>query len=73
MIEIAIWAMAIMLVVKGLDVLHQQRIAEVAGNPGSHYLALATFGVAVIGAVVIVKLAHSQATHIQNPAELGRP
>ena len=35
MIEIAIWGIAFMLIVKGVDILHQQRLAETSGNKGS--------------------------------------
>jgi len=36
MLQIAIWGIAFVLVVKGLDILHQQRIAEAAGSGGGH-------------------------------------
>jgi hypothetical protein len=40
MIQIAIWGIALMLLVKGLDVVHQQNIAEASGFKPSRLLPL---------------------------------
>jgi hypothetical protein len=73
MLEIVIWGMALMLVVKGLDVLHQQRIAEKAGGDGSRTLAVLIFVLTVVGAILLVTLAGNQASSFPMPPSFGAP
>jgi hypothetical protein len=60
MLQIAIFGIAIMLVLKGLDVWHQQKIAESAGHVGSHVTAMLACAVAVFGAVFLIWLSFEQ-------------
>ncbi|WP_294138553.1 hypothetical protein [Sphingomonas sp.] len=62
MIQIAIWALAIMLVVKGLDILHQQRVAEQDGKLGAPALANTAAVIAILGAVLVVYTASRQSS-----------
>jgi hypothetical protein len=60
MLQIAIFGIAIMLVLKGLDVWHQQKIAESAGHTGSHVTAMLACALAVFGALFLVWLSFEQ-------------
>ena len=60
MLQIAIWAMAIMLVVKALDIAHRDDLALAVHGKSKPRLAWAAFIIAVGGAVWIVFLANAQ-------------
>jgi hypothetical protein len=57
MLQLAIWGVAILLLVKGMEVLHRQASAANRGEEGAPALARATAGVAIIGAVALAYLA----------------
>ena len=60
MLQIAIWGIAAMLVVKALDVLHQQSISRASGNLGSEGLSTAAAAIAIVSAIGLVYLASAQ-------------
>ena len=59
MLQLAIWGIAMMLVVKGLDVLHRDAVAAKAGH-GSPAFAYTTTIVAILGAAALVFLSDEQ-------------
>ena len=69
MLQIAIIGIAIMLVVKGLDVWHQQKIAESAGHTGSHFTAMVACTIAVFGALFLIWASFEQ---VQSSPEVPR-
>ena len=58
MLQIAIWGIAAMLVVKALDILHQQSIARAAGHPGSEGLSTTASVFAILSAILLVYIAN---------------
>jgi hypothetical protein len=62
MLQIAIWGICALLIVKGLDVLHQQHIAESAGHKGNETLALVTLLVSVGAAIGLFLVSREQAS-----------
>ena len=60
MLQIAIWGIAAMLVVKALDILHQQAIARASGNSGSEGLSTTAAVFAILFAILLVYLANEQ-------------
>jgi hypothetical protein len=60
MIQIVIWGMAAMLVVKALDILHQQSIAGASGNAGSFLLSTGAAVLAILSALGLIWLASQQ-------------
>lgn len=73
MLEIAIWGVAFMLIVKGLDIAHQQRLAEVAGSKGAPLVSGIAVVLALIFAVVLFVSSTDQASHTSTPASFGTP
>ena len=70
MIQIAIWGIAAMLLVKALDVLHQQSISRSSGSAGSEGLSTGAAVFALLAAIALVYLADKQveaATQQANP------
>jgi uncharacterized membrane protein len=67
MLQIAIWGIAFMLLIKGLDVLHQMRIAQLSGNGGSVVLAVVTFVLAVIFAIFLIWASVEQSNSSSTP------
>ncbi|MFN3777035.1 hypothetical protein [Sphingomonas parapaucimobilis] len=63
MLQIAIWGIAMMLLVKGIDVLHRQRVAQDGERNGAPALALAAAVLAIGGAVLLVWMANKQASN----------
>ena len=59
MLQIVVWGMAIMLVVKGLEVMHRQAIAQKA-NQGAILPMLLASTVAFLGALFLFWLANEQ-------------
>ncbi|MFM5885728.1 MAG: hypothetical protein ACKOQ3_10470 [Novosphingobium sp.] len=60
MLQIAIWGIAAMLIVKALDVLHQQSISRASGTPGSEALSTIAAVLAVVSAISLIYLAGEQ-------------
>jgi len=61
MLQIAIWGIAIMLLVKGIDVLHRQRVAPDGDRSGASALAFLAAALAIGGATLLVWMANKQA------------
>ena len=60
MIQIAIWGIAAMLVVKALDILHQQSISNASNNAGSFSLSTGAAVLAILSAIGLVWLTNEQ-------------
>ena len=67
MIQIAIWGIAFMLIVKGVDMLAQQRIAKSAGHDGSPLLSTIGFFLALVFALALFTISSSQVSSIPTP------
>jgi hypothetical protein len=66
MLQIAIIGIAIMLVLKGIDIWHQQKIAESAGHAGSHFVAMVAFAIAILGAIFLIWASVKQVSNTPN-------
>ena len=66
MLQIAIWGIAAMLVVKALDVLHQQSISRASGNAGSEELSKVAAAIAIVAAIALVAMADKQTEGMAN-------
>ena len=65
MLQLAIWGIAMILVVKGLDVLHRDAVAAKAGHE-SPFFAYTTTIIAIVGAAALVLLAGEQVKQTPN-------
>jgi hypothetical protein len=54
MLQIAIWGIALLLLVTGLDVAHRQSVAKAAGNAPSGGFSTFVLVISIVGAVFIV-------------------
>lgn len=72
MLEIAIWGIALMLVVKGLDVLHRQFSTRSEGHSGAPGLAYGTAAVSMTGAILLIVLARGQGELMFRSPEVPR-
>jgi hypothetical protein len=66
MLEIAIWGICLMLLVKAFDVMHRQSVAKAAGTPGSAALVVVVAIIALGGAALLFVVAHEQALSSRN-------
>jgi hypothetical protein len=71
MLQIAIWGIAIMLVVKAFDLFHQEAIAKAAGAPASPFLPGIGGLIAIFGAVFLVLSANGQAEQMPSAPTFG--
>jgi hypothetical protein len=60
MLQIAIWGIAAMLVVKALDVLHQQSISAASDKPGSFTLSTSAAVMAILSAIGLIWMSNMQ-------------
>ena len=65
MLQIAIWGIAAMLVVKALDILHQQSISLASGNAGSKGLSTLAAVFAILVAIGLVYITDQQVKSTQ--------
>ena len=68
MLQIAIWGIVAMLVVKAFDVLHQQSISRASGTPGSDGVSTAAAAIAIVSAIGLVYLGSAQVNAMPQPS-----
>jgi hypothetical protein len=67
MLQLAVWGICAMLVVKGLDVLHRDAIADHDDKEAPGYAKAAAF-IAFVSALLLAYLSIQQASEIPTPA-----